>query len=69
MACRIGWDIARFRCYPVSVDGRIDAAIVLPEVAGYSPVQVEIIATVKVRDVFGIGDGDLLRLKIGKSPP
>jgi CTP-dependent riboflavin kinase len=52
------------RCYPVSIDGRIDAAIVLPEVAGYSPVQIEIIAAVGVRDAFDIDDGDSLRLEI-----
>jgi CTP-dependent riboflavin kinase len=52
------------RCYPVSIDGRIDAAIVLPEVAGYSPIQIEIIAAVGVRDAFDVDDGDSLRLEI-----
>ncbi len=52
------------RCFPVSVEGRIDAAIVLPEVAGYSHGQVEVIAAVGIRDVLGIHDGDQLRLKI-----
>jgi CTP-dependent riboflavin kinase len=52
------------RCYPVSIDGLTEAAIVLPEVAGYSPVQVEIISAVGIRDVLGIDDGDLLRLTI-----
>jgi CTP-dependent riboflavin kinase len=52
------------RCYPVSIDGQIEAAIVLPEVAGYSPVQIEIIAAVGVRDAFDIDDGDSLRLEI-----
>jgi CTP-dependent riboflavin kinase len=52
------------RCYPVSIDGRIDAAIVLPEVAGYSPAQIEIIAAMGVRDALDIDDGDSLRLEI-----
>ena len=52
------------RCYPVSIDGRIDAAIVLPEVAGYSPAKIEIIAARGVRDALGIDDGDTLRLKM-----
>jgi CTP-dependent riboflavin kinase len=52
------------RCYPVSVDGRIEAAIVLPEVAGYSPVKIEIIARMRVRDALGIDDGDAVRLEI-----
>jgi len=52
------------RCYPVSIDGQIDAAIVLPEIAGYSPVQIEIIAAMRVRDALDIDDGDSLRLEI-----
>jgi len=52
------------RCYPVVIDGQIDATIVLPEVAGYSPVQIEIIAAMGVRDALDIDDGDLLRLEI-----
>ena len=52
------------RCYPVSIDGQIDAAIVLPEVAGDSPVQIEIIAAVGVRAALDVDDGDSLRLEI-----
>ena len=56
----------RARCYPVSIDGRIDAAIVLPEITGYPPVQIEIIAAVGVRDALGIDDGDSLRLVLAR---
>ncbi len=52
------------RCYQVSIEEQIDAAIVLPEVAGYSPVQIEIIAATRVRDALDIDDGDSLRLEI-----
>lgn len=52
------------RCYPVLIDGRIDGAIVFPEVEGYPPAQVEIIAEVGVRDALGIEDGDPVRLEI-----
>jgi len=52
------------RCYPVSVDGRIDAAIVLPEVPGYAAVKVEVIAAVGLRDTLGIVDGDRVSLQI-----
>ena len=52
------------RCYKVSIEGRIDAAIVLPEVDGYPPAQVELIAQVGVRDALGIEDGDAVRLEI-----
>ena len=52
------------RCYPVSVDGQIDAAIVLPEVPGYSAVKVEVIAAVGLRSALGVEDGDRLSLEI-----
>ena len=52
------------RCYPVSVDGQIDAAIVLPEVPGYSAVKVEVIAAVGLRSTLGVEDGDRLSLEI-----
>ncbi len=52
------------RCYPVSINGQIDGAIVLPEVAGYSSVQIEVIAARAVRDALDINDGDSLRLEI-----
>ncbi len=52
------------RCYPVSIEGQIDGAIVLPEVEGYSPAQVEVTAAQVLREVFGIEDGDLLTLQI-----
>ncbi len=52
------------RCYPVSIDGQIDAAIALPEVAGYSPAKIEIIAAREIRDALGIDEGDSIRLVI-----
>lgn len=52
------------RCYPVTIEGRIDAAIVLPEVAGYSPVQIELIAAVGLREALDVKDGESLRLEI-----
>ena len=52
------------RCYPVSINGQIDGAIVFPEVAGYSPIQIEIIAAMEVRDSLNIDDGESLTLEI-----
>jgi CTP-dependent riboflavin kinase len=52
------------RCYPITIEGRIDAAIVLPEVAGYSPVQIEVIAAVGLREALDVKDGESVRLKI-----
>ena len=56
------------RCYSVVIDGRIDAAIVLPEVPDYSPVRIEVIAAVGVRHVLEIEDGDSLTLEIKNCP-
>ena len=52
------------RCYRVLIEGRIEAAIVVPEVQGYAPGLIEMIAAVNVRDVLGIADGDVLKLEI-----
>jgi phosphoglycolate phosphatase len=52
------------RCYPVSIEGRIDGAIVFPEVEGYPAAQVEIIAATSVRDALGIKDGAAVKLTI-----
>jgi CTP-dependent riboflavin kinase len=52
------------RCYLVSINGQIDAAIVYPEVSGYPPEQIEIIAAIGIRDTLDIADGDSLSLEI-----
>ena len=50
------------RCYPVTVAGRIDGAIVVPEVDNYPSAQVEIIADISVRAALGIEDGDPVQI-------
>jgi catechol 2,3-dioxygenase-like lactoylglutathione lyase family enzyme len=52
------------RCYQVSIEGQVDAAIVLPEVADYLTNRIEIIAETGVREALGLNDGDLLVLDI-----
>ncbi len=52
------------RCFKVAIEGRIEAAIVLPEVDHYPPAQVEMIAAANVRDALGIEDGDPVRIEI-----
>ena len=52
------------RCYPVAIEGQIDGAIVLPEVVGYPPAQIEVIAAIQVRESLDIEDGDLLTLQV-----
>ncbi|MCK6369817.1 MAG: HAD-IA family hydrolase [Gammaproteobacteria bacterium] len=45
-------------CVPVRIGGRIPGAIVLPQVPGYDPSQVELIAAVPLRHQFDLRDGD-----------
>jgi CTP-dependent riboflavin kinase len=52
------------RCYPISINAQIEAAIVLPDVANYSPTKVEIIAVNGVRAALDLHDGDSLSLEI-----
>ena len=56
------------RCYPVLIEGRIEAAIVLPLVPGYPSDQIEIISATGIRDALGLEDGDALALEIKKEP-
>ena len=52
------------RCYPVRIAGRIEGAIVLPDVPDYPPAQVEVIAAVGVRDALALEDGDSVSLEV-----
>jgi HAD superfamily hydrolase (TIGR01509 family) len=45
------------RCYPVRLDGWLPAGIVVPEVAGYPPSQVELISALPVRQTLAVTDG------------
>lgn len=48
------------RCFLIEIHGREPAAIVLPEVVGYAPDLVEIIAGRELRKALRIADGDLV---------
>lgn len=52
------------RCYRVSIGGKLDGAIVLPEVVDYEEDRVEIIAAIGIRSTLNINDGDSLILEI-----
>ena len=52
------------RCFPVTIDDTVDAAIVLPEVEDYASNQIEMIAPVGLRDALGKQDGDTLVLRV-----
>ena len=55
------------RCYPVlaSVPGQgsITAGILIPEVPGYAPDQVEVLAAVSLRESLRLADGDSVTLR------
>jgi CTP-dependent riboflavin kinase len=48
------------RCYPVLVNGGVAAAIVVPEVPGYPPDVIEIIADANLREALAMADGDIV---------
>jgi len=52
------------RCYRARIAGRIDAAIVVPEVDNYPEDQIELIASVGVRVALGLVDGDRVRIEV-----
>ncbi len=52
------------RCFPVSIGGKVDAAIVLPDVADYATNKIEVIASVEVRNALGLTDDGALKLDI-----
>lgn len=56
------------RLYPVVVGGRVEGAIVLPEVPGYPPDQVEIIAAEGLRAALGLKDGDRVEVVLAGRP-
>ncbi|HUX23763.1 MAG TPA: HAD-IA family hydrolase [Burkholderiales bacterium] len=54
----------RARCYPVRVDGRIPAALVLPEIAGYPEDKLELVAALPLRQHLSLEEGALLKVEL-----
>ncbi len=52
------------RCYKALIAGYIEAAIILPEVAGYPDNQIELVAAIAVRPTLGISDGATVVIEI-----
>jgi CTP-dependent riboflavin kinase len=50
------------KCWKVSINDRVDGAIVFPLVDNYPPAQVEVIAAIGVRAEFNLEDGDTINL-------
>lgn len=56
------------RCMPVRIAGRFPGAVVVPDVRGYDPQQVEVIAAVPLRMELGVCDGDVVELTSVERP-
>jgi len=54
----------RARCYPVRIEDRIPAAVVLPEVAGYPDDKVELVAALPVCRTLEICEGALVKIEL-----
>jgi riboflavin kinase, archaea type len=52
------------KCFPVTVNGRIEGAAVLPEVGNYPTDKFEILAPVGLRQELDLRDGDAVRLRV-----
>ena len=52
------------RCNPVSINSQTEGPFVFPEIAGYSPIQIESMAPMRVRDALDIDGSGWLRLDI-----
>lgn len=59
---RTDWCDARL--WRARIAGRIQAGVVLPDVASYPQEQVELVAPVRVRDALRLADGDALTIAV-----
>ena len=53
----------RARCFLVRVEGRLNGAVLLPEVEGYPADKIEVVAPVRLKDELGVRDGDRMTLE------
>ena len=51
------------RCFLVEIEGKRRGAVILPEVAGYPPDKVEVIAPVRLKDELGVKDGERVTIE------
>lgn len=52
------------RCYPVRIEGRLPAALVLPEIADYPEDKIELVAALPVRRHLSLDEGALIRVEL-----
>lgn len=51
-------------CFPVLIGGKINGALIIPQVPDYPESKVEIIASVKVTEALSLETGDMVRIEI-----
>ena len=52
------------RCFLSTIEERIEAAIILPQIKDYPPDQIELISVLPIRDTLGIRDEQVISIKI-----
>jgi CTP-dependent riboflavin kinase len=52
------------KCYPVLINGRLKGAIVFPLVEDYPENQMELIASLKIKEILSLRTGDVLEVEI-----
>jgi HAD superfamily hydrolase (TIGR01549 family) len=52
------------RCYPARIEGRIPAAVVLPDIAAYPEEKLELVAALPVREHLSLDEGVLLTVEL-----
>ena len=57
-------DWCNSRCYHATLNNQIEVAIVLPEIDTYPEDQIELIASVGVRDTLNLKDGDPMVIEV-----
>ena len=52
------------KCFPVLINGRLQAAIVLPMVEGYPENKMELIASQEIKEALSVKSGDPLEVEV-----
>lgn len=52
------------KCFAVRLNGRVDAAAVFPDVAGYPTDKLELVAPQALRAALGLNDGDAVQVQL-----
>lgn len=59
-----GVDFCRARCFPVRIEGRIPAAVLLPEFTGYPADKMELVAALPMRTHLSLRDNARIRVDL-----